>query len=188
MSISIGYAITFPDKFQTACSTNDSEFVKQELKSGHVITYVDIIFAIEYNQLDMVKLLLADPQVISTNERYVVDAACKHGNLEIVSFLFTIPEINSNYLIRAINFAFDYRHLKVVDFLFNLQEQDHITYLDGSKLVKLSIMGEDVYCHIENGKVRTSLSNFEKIVEDEYVKWQYRLGGEKWTNACNSLK
>lgn len=177
---------------QNACVNNDIECVKQSLKSGYVIEYLDICTAIEYSRFEIVKLLLAN--LPNIDEYYIQTiihtackiAACRIGNLEIVKLLFANSQINSDkYYSIGIKYAFMFSHLEVVEFLFNLLKQDHTKW--GYEFVKLCIMGENVYCQVENDKVVKSLSNFNNILQEEYVKWQYRLGGEKYALARNSI-
>lgn len=51
---------------------------------------------------------------------------------------------------------------------------------------KLVVLDDDVVCHIKYGKINFYHSKTKDM--EKYNAWLYRIGGEKYNQACNDLK
>lgn len=145
--------------------------------------------AAENGHLKVVQILMNDKRV---NPADAIAQASKNGHLEVVQLLLTDPRVDpSKYNNYAIGHASLNGHYEVVKLLFNHpkvnpQGKDCVCHKNGEIVKLVNIIG-DVFCCIKDGKIVKIVSNFENIVKDDYIRWQYRIGGEKHTQACNDM-
>jgi Ankyrin repeats (3 copies)/Ankyrin repeats (many copies) len=150
--------------------------------------------ASENGHLKVVQLLMNDNRVNpADHNNSAINHASKNGHLKVVELLLTDPRVDpSTYNNWAIEHASQNAHYEVVKLLFNHpkvnpQGQDCVKHKNGQIVKLVNVIG-DVFCYIENGKILKILSNLENIVKEDYIRWQYRIGGEKYTLARNSLE
>jgi ankyrin repeat protein len=140
-----------------------------------------------YGYLDKVKRLLVnklfDP---SCNNNYAIRWASYNGHIDVVKFLVTDLRVDhtawNNW---SIWWACLNGHLDVVEFLFKLINVNPINFKNG-QIVRIN----DIYYAIEDGEIVNWLSREDytyDYIMDEYLKWQYRIGGEKWTKAKKEI-
>lgn len=153
-----------------------------------ILGNTDIGAASYYGHLDKVKILLANPQVDpSTNNNYAIRWASYKGYIEIVKLLAADRRVDPSSLNNwGIWWAFLNNHFKVVEFLFELININPINFTNG-QIIKI----DDIYVLIDHGEIINWLSNGDcasaDYAKEVYLKWLYRIGGEKWAYARNLL-
>jgi len=171
---------------------------------GHLDNFT--IRMASYNgNVSLVKQLLENETVDPSDyNNGAIRMASGQGHDGVVELLLADPRVDStadNY--RALCDAMISGEFKIVEMLFP-QDKDFIQlnglYKD-TIFVKLVIDSYTYYCRFvcntEVGCVHNNPNNpkyfecaddFSEWLEEEYVKWQYRIGGEKWAKAKNLLE
>lgn len=136
-----------------------------------------------------------------TSETSFFDA-CRNDDMETVKkYLEQHEEIDQTVIEWALEISSIFNRLNIVKILLNRKNVNDPNYIRITnwassdtfmEIVKLN----DVYCKIYNGDDKTlrvignemnySMSTLEKLKE-EYIKWQYRIGGEKYNTSLESL-
>lgn len=109
-------------RFTKYCRVGDVENVKEMLKNpdlylGFTFVYGNpLSIACEYNQIEVVKLLLQDQRIKPHwHSNAPIQIASQHGNLEIVRLLLQHPRVDpSDDKNLAIKIAHDRNHLQIV--------------------------------------------------------------------------
>lgn len=150
------------DGFECACTSGHTKVVSILLE--HMFDPEKInngfIFASCHGRLQVVKLLLTDPRVDPTcdNNEAIIYASA-YGYKKTVRVLLADPRVNPK------------------------GEEAIRVHLDPHNYIEIGII-DNVMFHVVNGRA-DRLFEMEREI---YHQWLYRIGGEKWTQACNSLK
>lgn len=184
-----------------ACKIGRVEIVRLLLADPRVnpadIYNRSIFLASKYGHHEIVSLLLADKRANPAETQNVpLRIACKYEHVHVVGLLLADDRVNpadKNY--EAIKHANNCHNLQILELLLtdhriNLKEKGFIKvedyeygYLDGIIVV---VYNEDV----ETLRIITTKQVILKTwdcIKETYLKWKYRIGGEKHTQACNSL-
>jgi ankyrin repeat protein len=192
------FLLTFPKVDPTGCISlaiecDDEDLVKLLLKDGRDDPAMyDSIITDACKNKEIVKLLLddgrADPSVYH-NE--AIGMACQLGCMETVQLLLTDPRVNpADDNNNAIYWACHNGHFEITQLLFNHQKvnptgQDHIKFKHG-EMVKLNVNGCQVF-YLKHKMITKITHDLEHLAKEEYIRWQYRIGGDKHSSACSSL-
>jgi ankyrin repeat protein len=139
-------------------------------------------------------LFLADPRVNPADpENLAIRWASYNGHLEVVKLLLTDPRVNpADQKNASIRWASrnGQRTAQVVRLLLAdprvnpKGEKDGIyIQLGDNSYVEIAIIDEVVY-RVDNGNVES----IDEKIREKFVKWQYRIGGEKYMASLKTLE
>jgi hypothetical protein len=147
------------EALRNACNFNQIEIVKLLLADTRVSPCdVDISQAIYANHTEMIRLLLTDSRVDPTRHENPFYKAIKYGHNNIVKMLFDDHRVNPN-------------------------GQDCIRVKE-YEIVKIG----NVLLSVKNGDEETCQVVAVYDVKEAYLRWKYRIGGEKYNQARESLR
>jgi len=124
-------------------------------------TYLSIVWASEFGHSEIVTLILSDNRInpAAVNNMAIQKASLK-GHLEVVRLLLADPRVNPK------------------------GEEGIYISLDNSNYIEIAVI-DDILCRVKNGDTE---SIEDEGIRAKFVKWQYRLGGEKYTASLKSLE
>jgi len=186
---------------QSACQMGHLEVVRLLLADRRVdpSSSIDgdscIDLASENGHLEIVRLLLADSRVDpSDNENAAIISASEFGHVEVVRLLLVDTRVNpADKNNEAIRLACQNCHsgaqivrLLLADQRVNPKGEEgiYISRKAGRYIIEIAII-DDVICYVKNGDVN---SIRDEAIREKFVKWQYRIGGEKWIQAKQNLQ
>jgi len=151
--------------FRMAIQNGHIEIVKLFLSDPQFnARYLEsFVFDLARNNLEMVKLFLADQRFDPTGNgyNYAIRASAEKGRIDIVSVLLADPRVNPKG-----------------------EEGIYIQVIAGYPgYIEIAVI-DNVICHVINSDVS---SIEDDGIREKFVKWQYRIGGEKWAKAINLL-
>jgi ankyrin repeat protein len=193
--------------FMDACQNDNIKLVKL------LIHQVDpsncLNFAIRYGRTELVQVLLSDPRVIPSSQML---KGLK--DISIVKMLLAYPNVDPSYenyfVIRE---AYNIKHpylVKVYLDHFNKNKQDDfgICVKDDCEILQFKLScGKFAICfkkilkeepkincwnNMNDGRIHilypiTPTLGMYAEVDEKYLCWQYRIGGDKWLSACKDF-
>lgn len=148
-----------------ACLNGYTEIVRILLEDGRVDPAdpynSPIIFASRNGYHEIVKLLLMDKRVDPADKNNeAIDGAGQYGHIEVVRLL-------------------------LADWRVNPTGEDGIYRKIRNNVYREIAIIDDMLCYVKNGDVDSIIDDG---IREKFIKWQYRIGGEKHALARNALE
>lgn len=184
------------NKFLKAAENGDLKTVDKLLNKNRVSQDIISLYAFHWacrnGHIEVVKRLMADP-LFSPERKSTFDSflfACRNGHIKVVQHLLNdVDPTTDNNL--AIIWAGDFGHHDIVLLLMadkrvNPSGEDFVRiYTSPGVYFDIINFGDGTILKVKNGY-------FEMIKDDnireKYLKWLYRIGGEKYLEARCSFE
>lgn len=167
------------------------EMLNQNLVNQEIISAYAFHWACRNGHIEVVRRLMADSRFRpTTNDMfYSFLFACKNGHIKVVQHILddVDPTTNDNY---SIIWAYDTGHHDIVKLLM----ADKRVNPSGEDFVRIYISPNFYYdiINFEDDTILKVGNGFLTMIENDndrekYLKWLYRIGGEKYLEARNSI-
>jgi len=179
--------------FVDACKWDDYHLVEELITDPRVVPTDDnLAYAISNRKIDVVEVLLTDPRVIPNSQMLKWLTV---GNITIAKMLLKHPNVDPSFEdYEAVRDACKAHHPYLVkvylDHLDKTGQDDFgICTKDGCEILQFKFGNQFAICFkIGDRDLHCLNMPITAEIKERYLRWQYRIGGEKWKAACKDLE